>query len=179
MLDIQQLRDFVSPFYVHKDLMHDLGHIERVLQMALSLSEPYEHQVNKELIIYGAYFHGVIRSTEIHEQIIQYLKSQELNQNEIESIIQVALESQKEEIPQTLEGKILHDAHLFEGGKTFLIVKSLITGSLRGQSLEETVQYIERSILDQFTCALPENHQIYKEKEEFARQFLNDLKPYL
>jgi len=38
-----------------------------------------------------------------------------------------------------MEGKILHDAHMIEGGKIYLIVKSLITGSVRGQTLEQTI----------------------------------------
>ncbi|MBX2872992.1 MAG: hypothetical protein KTR30_12850 [Saprospiraceae bacterium] len=50
-------------------------------------------------------------------------------------IIEVAWESQKEERPTTPEGLLLHDAHLLEGGKYFEIIKSLITGSVRGQSL--------------------------------------------
>ncbi|WP_346870910.1 hypothetical protein [Clostridium sp. UBA5119] len=45
----------------------------------------------------------------------------------IKKIINASRESQRDEEVITLEGKILHDAHMIEDGKTYLIVKSLIT----------------------------------------------------
>lgn len=58
-------------------------------------------------------------------------------------------------------------------------MKSLITGTLRGQTLEETIEYIEKNILGKFTCYLPEAQNLYEDKEEFARRFLRDLKESL
>jgi uncharacterized protein len=66
-----------------------------------------------------------------------------------------------------------------EGGKTFLVVKTLITGSLRGQLLEETIRIVEEEFLRRFECALPENKSLYREKEAFARELIRDLKTYL
>jgi uncharacterized protein len=65
---------------------------------------------------------------------------------------------------------------LIEGGKTFLIVKSLCTGSARGQTLEETIQIIEERILGKRKCYLPEAIQVYRDMEQFAKEFLDDLK---
>lgn len=42
----------------------------------------------------------------------------------------------------------MHDAHVLEGGKAYLIVKTLITGSVRGQSLVETLDFMERNVLN-------------------------------
>ncbi len=89
------------------------------------------------------------------------------------------MESHKEAEPKTIEGKILHDAHLIEGGKTFMIVKSLITGALRGQTLQETIEYIEKNLLGKFRCYLPEAQKLYKEKEKFTQEFLKELKTSL
>ena len=63
----------------------------------------------------------------------------------ISKTIKIAWESQRSEIPETIERKILHDAHVLEGGKTYLIVKTLITGSVRGQSLLDTLKYMEKN----------------------------------
>ncbi|MBO8162012.1 MAG: hypothetical protein H0Z24_10330 [Thermosipho sp. (in: Bacteria)] len=177
MLTIEEIEEFVKPFYKNKDIMHDLSHIKRILKAAEMLSINHGNEIDKDLIVYGAYFHGIIYENE--NQIYKFLKSKDLTDEKINKILQVSWESQKEKIPETLEGKILHDAHLIEGGTTFLIVKSLITGTLRGQTLEETIEYIEKKILGKFTCYLPEAQNIYKEKEEFARKFLKDLKENL
>lgn len=177
MLTIKEIEDFVKPFYKGKDIVHNLSHIRRILKTAKMLMKHYENEIDKDLIVYGAYFHGIIYEKE--KQIYKFLKSQGLPDKKINKILQVSWESQKEKIPETLEGKILHDAHLIEGGTTFLIVKSLITGTLRGQTLEETIEYIEKKILGKFTCYLPEAWDIYKKKEEFAKNFLKDLKENL
>lgn len=175
MIMIEELEKFVKSFYQNKDIMHDLSHIKRVLKAAKMLAR--DNKVDIDLIIYGAYFHGIIYEKE--NQIAEFLKSKGLSNEKINKILQVSWESQKERIPKVLEGKILHDAHLIEGGRTFLIVKSLITGTLRGQTLEETIEYIEKNILGKFTCYLPEAQNLYEDKEEFARRFLRDLKESL
>jgi len=177
MLTIKEIEKFVEPFYQNKDIMHNLSHIRRILKTAKMLMKYYDNEIDKDLIIYGAYFHGIINENE--NQIYKFLKSKDLSNEKINKILQVSWESQKEKAPETLEGKILHDAHLIEGGTTFLIVKSLITGTLRGQTLEETIEYIEKKILGKFTCYLPEAQNIYNEKEKFARKFLKDLKENL
>lgn len=75
-----------------------------------------------------------------------------------------------------MEGRILHDAHMIEGGRTYFIVKSLITGSVRGQTLEQTIDYIENNILDKGLCYLPEAQEIYDEQQAFAKDFIVSLK---
>jgi uncharacterized protein len=42
---------------------------------------------------------------------------------------------------------LLHDAHLIKGGKDYLMIKSLVTGVERGQTLEETIQYMKKNII--------------------------------
>jgi uncharacterized protein len=86
------------------------------------------------------------------------------------------LESQVNSIPRTLAGKIVHDAHLIEGGKTFLVVKSLITGTARGQSLEETLEYIAKNILHKGICYLPEAIEQYKQKQEYLQDFMESMR---
>ncbi|QTA37906.1 hypothetical protein JYK00_09340 [Thermosipho ferrireducens] len=176
MVSIKKLEKFVESFYQNKDMMHNLSHIKRTLKAVKKITN-YYNNIDRDLIVYSAYFHGIIYEKE--NLIRKFLETEGLSGEKINKIIQVSWESQKEKIPETLEGKILHDAHLIEGGTTFLIVKSLITGTLRGQTLEETIEYIEKNILGKFSCYLPETKGIYNKKEKFAKKFLEDLKENL
>ena len=101
--------------------------------------------IDHEVIVYAGYFHGFIYDD--GKNIKSWLKERGFSKEKIEFIVKVAWESQKNESAETIEGKLLHDAHMVEGGKTFLISKLLITGSVRGQTLDETIEYIEKKIL--------------------------------
>lgn len=155
--------------------MHNISHIERFYKSAQKLVALYPPEmVDMELVKYGCYFHGMIHVAE--QEIKNYLINNGIRQERIERILEVSIESHANEIPETFEGKLLHDAHLIEGGKTFLIVKSLCTGSARGQTIEETIKIIEERILGKRKCYLPEAISIHEEMEQFSREFLNDLK---
>jgi len=65
---------------------------------------------------------------------------------------------------------------MIEGGRTYLIVKSLITGSVRGQTLEQTIDYIEKNILDNGVCYLQEAQWIYDEQQTLDKNFIAVLK---
>ncbi len=154
--------------------MHDLTHIERMLWSAKKLIKNRDESINAEAIVYAAYFHGL--TDEHGDMILKWLMTNGVPEDKARLIITIAEDSIKNAVPRTLEGSILHDAHMIEGGKTFLIVKSLITGSVRGQTLDETIEYIEKNIIDKGTCYLPEAKEIYGEEQAFAKQLLNDLK---
>jgi uncharacterized protein len=174
---IEIIERFVTPFYAAKDTMHGLAHITRVLKKARYLARGYADQGDALVLAYSAYLHGLIYQEEA--RIRRFLESQGLAEQRVERIVRAAWESQKEEQPATLEGVILHDAHLIEGGRTFIVVKSLVTGTARGQTLEETLAYIEELVLGRFTCYLPEARRLYAEKETYARAFLDDLRTHL
>ena len=176
-MNLNNLRKFVYPFYQNKDIMHDLSHVERVLITLGGLIKYIDGNYDYEVIKYAAYFHGFIYSEE--ELIKKWLKEEGLEEAKIEKIIKVAWESQKEKSAETLEGKLLHDAHMIEGGEVFLITKSLITGSVRGQMLEQTIKYIENNILGKGICYFEKTQQIHKKAQEYTRQFLNQLKKEL
>lgn len=171
---IQQLEKFVTPFYKIRDPMHGLPHVRRVLKLAQRIAKNYK--VNEDLIIYGSYFHGIFEDLE--NKLREFSNKQNL-QLKIRKIKQVVKESQKEFEPKSIEGKILHDAHLLEGGRTFMIVKSLITGSIKDQNLEKTIEYIEKNVMGKFKCYLPECIELYKEKENFTKKFIEDLRKNL
>ncbi|WP_066505268.1 hypothetical protein [Abyssisolibacter fermentans] len=174
MIDYEVLKEFIILYYKDKDIMHDLSHIERVIKTVKSLMKYVECNIDYEVIVYAAYFHGFIYNDD--ENIKIWLKERGFSEEKIEFIVKVAWESQKNESAETIEGKLLHDAHMVEGGKTFLIVKSLITGSVRGQTLDETIEYIEKNILGTGCCYFEEAKKIYNEAQKFAKEFINELK---
>jgi uncharacterized protein len=137
---------FVQQGYVGKDAVHELSHVRRVLRVARQLAKA--HPCDAELLRLGGYFHGTIYADE--PGVRAYLASKGFPPERIELVVRIAWESQKENEPKTVEGILLHDAHLIEGGKTFLITKSLVSGTARGQSLEETIAYIEANVLGKY-----------------------------
>ena len=62
-----------------------------------------------------------------------------------------------------------------EGGKTYLIVKTLITGSVRGQSLLDTLNYMEKNVLDKNSCYLIETIPLCEEMNKYTNSFFEEL----
>ncbi len=137
MIEKRIIDEFIAPYYRDKDIMHNMWHIELVRRQVEKIIAIGKYEVNRDVLELALAFHGFIYREE--EIIRVFLINNGVNEEDIEVIIKVAWESQRPEIPETLEGKILHDAHVLEGGKTYTVVKTLITGSVRGQSLEETL----------------------------------------
>lgn len=163
-IDLDRISKFAKPFYREKDIMHDWSHIERIEFTLEKLVEEIELDFDLEVVKSALFFHGIIYSHE--EMITKFLKDIGVKEQLVRQIVKVSWESQKESKPETNEGLILHDAHMLEGGKNFEIVKSLITGSVRGQSLEETMTYIEKNLLKKGACYT----EIGKKKYEVIRK---------
>jgi len=172
-MDKESLLSFVMPYYADKDIMHNMWHIELVEKMVYRILKAGNYRVDEECLILAVYFHGFVYKEE--EAIRTWLGMRGYQTKDIDKIIQIALESQRNEVPELLEGKILHDAHILEGGKTYLLVKTLITGSVRGQTLEETLNYMEKNVLDKNKCYLPETVPLCEEMNRFTRNFYEAL----
>ncbi len=168
---LAKAKQFVFPYYESKDLMHDFSHIERILKLAKELSANY--QIEYKLLTLGAYFHGIIYQYE--DEVVSFLREEGENEENIKNIIVLAWGSQKDREPRTLAAKVLHDAHLLEGGKTFQIVKTLVTGTARGQSLTETLEYLDFHIKSEYKCYLPESQEAFRQKQQFTIEFYEDL----
>lgn len=173
MINEKALAEFITPYYANKDIMHDLWHIELVRKMTEKIIALGSYEVDHEVLALATAFHGFIYLDEA--KIRQRLRVQGYDDAKIETIIQAAWESQRPEVPQTLEGKILHDAHVLEGGKTYLVVKTLITGSVRGQSLMQTLEFMKEHCLGTNACYLPETIPLCEEMNRFAEAFYKEL----
>lgn len=172
-MDKKALLKFVEPYYIDKDIMHNMWHIELVNKMIKKILSETSYNVDEECLELAAFFHGFIYKDE--NKIREWLLSQNYNDEQIEKTIKIAWESQRSEVPESLEGKILHDAHVLEGGKTYLIVKTLITGSVRGQSLVETLKFMKDNVLDKNKCYLPETISLCEEMNKFTNEFYKEL----
>lgn len=173
MINEEEVKKFAEPYYIHKDIMHNMWHIELVKKQLDKILELGGYKVDYDSLLTAMYFHGFIYSDE--ERIREWLKSQGCTNEETEKIVKIAWESQRTETPETLEGKILHDAHVLEGGKTYLVVKTLITGSVRGQSLKETLNYMEKNVLNTNKCFLPETISLCNEMNDYTEMFFREL----
>ena len=170
----EKLIEFCRPFYAEKDIMHNLWHIDLVDKWAEKILDMSCYKINRELLICAVYFHGFVYSNE--NEIREWLVGQDLSEDNINKVIKISRESQRPEVPETTEGKILHDAHIIEGGRVYMLAKCLITGSVRGQTLPETIDYIEKYILDKSVCYLPETIPLLNEANLFAKEFISELK---
>lgn len=171
-MKVEELIEFVEPFYSDKDEMHGLDHVERVLDRALEMAENYD--VDEYVLRSACYLHGVIEDHE--EAAVDFLDSKGLTAERQRDIIEAAKGSIKGSEPGSVEGKVLHDAHLLEGGETFHVVKSLIAGKERGQEFMESLEYLEENILGEYSCVLAGNQEEYNRKEKFARDFIKKLR---
>ena len=172
-MNIDALTAFCAPYYADKDIMHNLWHIEltrRWIEKVIALGNYFP---DREALEYALYFHGFIYSDE--SAVRAWLAEQGVVPERIERIVQIAWESQRPEIPETLEGKILHDAHVLEGGKTYLVTKTLITGSVRGQNLKDTLNYLKSHVIDRNHCCLPETIPLLNEMNSFAKEYAKVL----
>lgn len=169
----KNLMVFVEPYYRDKDIMHNMWHIKLVKKMVDHILSIGNYVVDEECLLLATYFHGFIYRDE--DNIQEWMKEQNYDDKMIAKTIEIAWESQRSEIPKTVEGKILHDAHVLEGGKTYLIVKTLITGSVRGQSLVDTLNYMEANVLDKNKCYLPETIPLCEEMNKYTNKFFEEL----
>lgn len=137
--DFQILLAYVSPFYDEKDILHDLEHVERMIYGTREILQAEKLNADFSLLIYGAYFHGL--SARNLSDMESFLVSHDLPF----SIARIAVESLGKSVAETLEGKILSDAHTLEGGRYIRYLKPLLTGTYLHQSLDDTMLYIEEN----------------------------------
>ncbi|EAR11447.1 hypothetical protein MED297_21207 [Reinekea sp. MED297] len=56
-----------------------------------------------------------------------------------------------------------------------MVSKCLVTGTERGQSLIETIEYVQSHILGRRRCSLPEAQTEYESMEAYLTSFILDL----
>lgn len=159
-----------------KDFAHDFPHAERIFKLAKEIATRVEVRTDNTMLVYGAFFHGFDKK---HKQkIIKFLSLNKLSKQDVSKVLQTTSEVHNNTNPLSTEGKILHDAHLLEGGLYSIVLKSLVTGFDRKWSLIKTVRYIENKI-GSFECNYAYTRNLYHEREEFAKKFTSQMRAFL
>lgn len=169
------LREFVKPYYAEKGELENLAHVQRMLASARELGEG--ENINDDLLVFGAYLHGVIFNAE--EKIRNSLFSLGLERTQVIEIMRVAWESGKEASPETREGALLRDAHLIEGGREYQMAKWLTRGGEVGQSLPQSLDFLDSKMIGRYKCSTPKAQKIYEEIETYRRQFVDTVRKVL
>lgn len=163
----------LQPLYFGRDPAHGLGHIERIHSKSLSFAKKYK--VDGIALSLGAVLHGLVKRKRTKAERI--LKNNDINNDLIKKGICIALESQADAIPKSMEGKILHDAHLCEGTDFFIVAKCLATATSNGYPLKETYGWVKKNIIAnrKRRCYLPEGKQDYTQKIKITKLVWNEL----
>ena len=88
MIDEKELIEFVRPYYVDKDIMHNMWHIELVKKMVYKILSMCDYKVDEESLELATYFHGFIYRDE--EKIRQWMMSQNYDDQTISKTIKIA-----------------------------------------------------------------------------------------
>lgn len=84
MMNEKALLEFVEPYYIGKDIMHNMWHIELVKKMVNRILSIGNYKVDKECLILATYFHGFIYMNE--DSIRQWLITQNYADETISNI---------------------------------------------------------------------------------------------
>jgi uncharacterized protein len=174
-MDLSAIEKLFDPDYADKDTMHDLTHIRRVHHSAVRLAENAGITCDGDVLRLGAYFHGVVyldaRVLELRRQLLQLGVADDI----VDRAMEAARESQKGADAKSPEGIVLHDGHLLEGSRSFLLVKSLVTGAARGSSLAQIIEYWNSHDKADIRCVLPEAQIHFEEQVAFTRSVFAEL----
>lgn len=170
------LNDFLKalePLYAKKDPAHGTAHVRRVHSKAMAFAKGKE--VDKTVLALGAALHGFI--SENKAEATQLLLMTGVPADVLEKGVETATESQADALPQSAEGRLLHDAHLCEGGENFIAVKSLATGSFRGYPLQETYRWVMENIIrnKRRRCYTKEGKKDYAKKFRRLKEIWKEL----
>ncbi len=100
MIDEKALMEFVEPYYKEKDIMHNMWHIELVKKQIDKILSVSHYEVDYESLILAMYFHGFIYKEE--QKIRTWLGAQKYDEEQINKIVQIAWESQRSEVAETI-----------------------------------------------------------------------------
>lgn len=59
--------------------------------------------------------------------------------------------------------------------KIYTVVKTLITGSVRGQTLEQTLEFMRNNVINKNKCYLPETIKLCYEMNDYTIKFYDEL----
>ena len=178
-MTINELANFVAPYYDKKDILHNNVHTKRLVKMVNKIIEQggYKSQVRYDNVICAAYLHVMVKNEE--ERALNWLISEGVSEPQARDIVEIAKRGQREGRPDSLESKILHDAYILEGGKSYAMTRYLIYGYKNNLGIEKTLSYIENSIVPSLRCYLPWTQAQLEEYKAFVQENVTRMREEL
>lgn len=175
-MTISDLSAFVAPYYDKKDVLHNNEHTKRLIKMVDRIIEKggYKNDIAYDNIICAAYLHVMVKTDEA--LALRWLKEQGIGSSHAEDIVEIAKRAQRDARPNTLESKILHDANILEGGKSYFAVRYIIYGNYNGISIKRMLDNIENTIIPSLRCYLPVTQEMFEESKAYALNFVEQLR---
>ncbi|MFF2752833.1 HD domain-containing protein [Psychrobacillus sp. NPDC058041] len=142
MNTIEHCEQLVIEVYKHFDASHDFQHIERVRKNALEILETVEN-ADKEVVELAVLLHDVsdpkyakdLTKSE-QKRIIQLLKLPQSKVSHINEVIKsVSFNGGNEEVPKTIEAKIVRDADRLDAIGAVGIARTFAYGGAKGRKL--------------------------------------------
>lgn len=124
MIDRNELRKFIEPYYVDKDIMHNMWHIELVEKQMNRIIELGRYDINREYLSLALAFHGFIYKDET--KIKKWLKNNGYSQEDIKCIVKIAWESQRPEIPKLWKVKFCTMPMCLKAARPTQLLKHLL-----------------------------------------------------
>lgn len=177
---VEPYREFVRPYYAGRDPAHNFRHIERIIGRLDLLSQGLPTPPRRELLWFLSCFHELssrLRNDRMfRERVITFLRDLGWKDTEIEE----AFRSLERHIkfPEIAEEKIVYDANYVEVLGAFGIAKAFTTGGAKGQSFEETAEFLDQ-YLDKIVFQTPVGKRLAEEGRAYVKEFLKRLRSEL
>lgn len=142
---IEKIEDFIRAKHAH-DTGHDYSHVLAVTAYAIQIAEAIEEEVNPFILIVGALFHDLGRTT-THTGILhgirgatmveEWLSSTWVNQSDREKILRIVARHTPTTMipPETVEERIVYDADALDR----LGVNGMLRGIMGKQGSTEAI----------------------------------------
>lgn len=169
-MTVNDLANFVAPYYDKKDILHNNAHTKRLVRMVNKIIDKCgcKDDVKYDNVICAAYLHVMVKNEE--GRALDWLMSHGVSEPQARDIIDIAKRGQRDGRPNSLESKILHDAYILEGGKSYAMTRYLIYGYKNNLGIEKTLLYIENSIIPSLRCYLPWTQEQLEEYKDFVQE---------
>lgn len=179
IMTINDLAQFVAPYYEKNDILHNYRHTKRLVKMVNTIIENggYKNEVRYDNVICAAYLHAMVKHEE--ERALSWLMEHGVSEPQAEDIIDIAKRGQREGRPNSLESRILHDAYILEGGKSYAMTRYLIYGYKNNLGIDKTLTYIENSIVPSLRCHLPYTQEKLEEYKAFVLRNVQQMRKEL
>ena len=144
---------FIREHFANNSDGHDAEHSLRVYRNALAIAA--EEDCDKDVVALAALLHDVddkkLFETKANFNARSFLSSLGVSEEKISRIVAVincvSFSSNKDNVPATIEGKIVQDADRLDAMGAVGIARTFMYGGSHGRSIEDTREHFEDKLL--------------------------------